>query len=132
MLLCDSTNLRPYKTVDTVEMTTSHSTNETEPETRSTKAEETTYHIQEDESVTEAVVRAVCSVTESDQMGLEPIYSVVDPDALNVLFGSGSDPSRRTDGVVAFEYVGRHVRITSENTVKVSGTPPDENVPNRV
>lgn len=114
-------------------MTDSNSTNETDPETRSTKAEETTYHIQEDESVTEAVVRAVCSVTESDQMGLEPIYSVVDPDALNVLFGSnGSDHSRRTDGVVAFEYVGRHVQITSENTVKVSGTPPDENVPNRV
>lgn len=114
-------------------MTDLNSKNETKPVTSSTKVEETTYHIQENESVTEAVVRAVCSVTDSDQTGLEPIYSVVDPDALNVLFGSnGSDHSRLSDGVVAFEYVGRQVRITSGNTVKVSGTPPDENVPNQL
>lgn len=133
MRFCYSTKLYPYNTVDTVEMTASYSTNETEAQTPSTKVGKTTYHLQEDESVTEAVVRAVCSGTESDQSDLPPLYSVVDTDALNVLFTpNGRGRSRLTDGVVAFRYAGKQVEITSENTVKISEIPVEENVPTRL
>lgn len=89
-------------------------------ETDGQRDERATYHVRNDESVTEAVVRAVSSVMRSEQTELEPLYSAVDTDALNELFPTReSRKSRRTNGVVAFNYAGNRVQVTSSGSIKV-------------
>ena len=89
-------------------------------ETDGQQGEGVTYHVQNEESVTEAVVRAVSSVMHIGQTELEPLYSVVDTDALNTLFPTRkSRKSRRTPGVVAFNYAGNHVQVTSSGRIEV-------------
>ena len=89
--------------------------------TRGPQGEETTYHVRRDESVAEAVVRVVSSVTQTEQTGLEPLYSKVDPDALNALFTSPENGvPRPTDGVVAFDYAGNHIEITADGTINIT------------
>ncbi|WP_435181474.1 HalOD1 output domain-containing protein [Halorussus sp. AFM4] len=93
------------------------------------EGKKSTYYIQEDESVTEAVVRGVCSVTQSDQTGLAPLYSIIETDALNTLFSSDvNGHSRLTDGVVAFKYAGNHIRVSSDGSVIISENSPVDNV----
>lgn len=93
------------------------------------KEGKTKYYVQNDESVTEAVIRAVRSVTQPGQTRLEPLYSSVDPDALNALFVSlETGESRCSDGVVAFDYAGKHIQATSEGTIKIKQGGSDEQV----
>ena len=60
--------------------------------------------------------------TLSDELGIDPLemqplYEVVDPDALDALFSSVSD--RGTSVTVTFEYCGHAVTVTSEGTVTI-------------
>ena len=101
-------------------------------ETDRRQDEGATYHVQNDESVTEAVVRAVSSVMHAGQTELEPLYSVVDTDALNTLFPTReSRKSRRTPGIVAFNYAGNHVQVTSSGCIKVKRGASKERTPTR-
>lgn len=50
-----------------------------------------------------------------------PLYEVIDPDALNRLFGATPDGVPRSDGCVKFTYAGYEVRVTSEGEVEVEG-----------
>ena len=73
---------------------------------------EATLH--EQETVTEAVVDAVAEEAGVSPLELEPIATVVDPDALNALFGEGRD------GVsVEFEYGEYLVGVTDGVDVTV-------------
>lgn len=82
----------------------------------------TTYRIEDDETVTEAVVRAVSSETRSSRFELPPLYSVIDPEALDDLFASPIGNVRRTTGTVAFEYCGRQVRVQANDTVQIGNS----------
>jgi hypothetical protein len=91
-----------------------------------------TYDISAAESASEAVVAAVATVSdvepasESDrsretiaELALDPLYSVVDPDALDAMFRPG-----RTDGSgavsrVSFPYHGHDVTVHGEGRVDV-------------
>jgi hypothetical protein len=73
---------------------------------------------QEQETVTEAVIDAVAREAGVSPLQLEPIASVVDPDALNGLFGDGRGGVR-----VEFEYSGYHVCLTDD--LEVAVTPED-------
>jgi len=91
-----------------------------------------TYHISAAESASEAVVAAVAAVSndqpssDSDgpgetmaELALDPLYSVVDPDALDAIFRP-----RRTDGSgavdeVSFPYHGHDVTVHGEGRVDV-------------
>jgi hypothetical protein len=79
-----------------------------------------TYQIGADESVTEAVVTAVSSATNAGKTDLRPLYTAIDPDALDAFFGSrrGGTP-RAGDGTIAFEYEGHDVRVGSDGRVVV-------------
>lgn len=79
------------------------------------------YRIRESETVTEAVVRAVCAETGSDPTRLDPLYSVIDPEALNALFSDrDGGGSQRAHASVAFDYCGRQIVISASGTVRVS------------
>ncbi|WP_254270867.1 HalOD1 output domain-containing protein [Halorussus aquaticus] len=78
----------------------------------------TTYCVQEGESVTEAVVRAVSAEKDSRPAELESLYSVIETDALNALFGPQLSGNRRmANGAVAFEYSGCEIRVTHDGEV---------------
>ncbi len=68
-----------------------------------------------DAAVSARVVKEVSAATATPVEDLPPLYHVVDPDALDVLF-SGCD----TDGSVEFQYAGRTVTVFADRSVTVS------------
>lgn len=58
-----------------------------------------------------AVVLAVAAADDDDPTAMEPLYDVVDPDALNALFDRPNAPRARVDARFAFEYRGYRVAL---------------------
>ncbi|RLM89078.1 HalOD1 output domain-containing protein [Haloarcula sp. Atlit-7R] len=82
-----------------------------------------TYHVQFDASrdggASHAVVTALAAVTGNGPTEIEPLYDVVDPDALDALFQHGSDDSK--SGIaVSFELDGSDVTVYSTGEVVAS------------
>jgi hypothetical protein len=71
-----------------------------------------TYELDETESPSAAVVRAVASFTDSHEHDLEPLYEAVDPDALDALFEGGPDGETADGRSVRFRFAGCRVRVT--------------------
>jgi len=72
------------------------------------------------ETTTEAVVKAISRVLDVAETELEPIYTVINPDALDSLFGPREDgTSLDGDGYVTFGYDDHRVRVVSDGTVVV-------------
>lgn len=69
----------------------------------------------EQQTVTEAVVDAVAAAAGVSPLQLEPIATVVDPDALNAVFRDGE-----TGVHVEFEYSGYVVSVTDGTDVSVT------------
>ena len=64
------------------------------------------------------VVNRVRQHEDTEPEDLVPLYEVIDPDALNMLFSSRRDgSSRSTTGAVTFQYCGFQVTVTSEHAV---------------
>lgn len=70
------------------------------------------------DSVAESVVTAVSALTGTDPMELEPLYDVVDVDALDDLFAPKANGSPRSGGTISFTYCG--CRVTVENSEQVT------------
>lgn len=62
------------------------------------------YEIGAGESVSTAVVRAVSAVEGRDPGSLRPLVDVLDPDALDILFGPRDDGTPRPGGRLTFVY----------------------------
>lgn len=89
-----------------------------------------TYEVASDQPVSEAVVAAVAEHVRRESNGpdhsvgtgypFEPLYEVVDPDALDRLFG----PTRRTPadrcGRVTFSYGGHEVTVNSSGLIQLA------------
>ncbi|ELY78529.1 HalOD1 output domain-containing protein [Natrinema pallidum] len=69
------------------------------------------------DSISLRVVEALADATNTDAHELEPLYNVVDPEALDQLFQSGST----ADVSVEFEYHGVLVAVRSDGTVTIDG-----------
>lgn len=69
------------------------------------------YEIRADESVSMAVVRAVCAVENRQAQSLLPLVNVLDTDALDILFSSRYDGTARTGGRLSFVYSNCYVTI---------------------
>lgn len=79
----------------------------------------------------QAVVEAVASAEgiSPDELRppeYEPLHAVVDPDALDALFGSYADGRPRPGGTVAFEFCGYDVTVDGSGAVSIEERPPDE------
>lgn len=74
-----------------------------------------TYELEPDEPVTDGVIEAVSEVYDLEPTSLEPLYSVLDPDALDALFKPG-DSSNLT---VEFRYNGCEVQVTSDRNIVI-------------
>ena len=74
-----------------------------------------------DSSVATAVVEAVATESGRDPQELEPLYGVVDPDALETFFDAGSGGSRSPRRVV-FTYEGYEVAVSGDDRIEVTRT----------
>lgn len=62
----------------------------------------------------EAVIGALFEVSRIDPLDAEPLYDVVDPDALDSLFSPTRYSRRGITGSVHFDYLGYHVVIEAD------------------
>ena len=78
------------------------------------------YEANDDESITVAVTTALSAAFQTDRSELDPLYTVVDPDALNSLFDKREDGTPRgCDGHIAFDYGPYCVRVEADGTAVV-------------
>lgn len=63
--------------------------------------------------ISERVVRAVATYTDTDPLELPPLYDAIDPDALNALV------SELSGGGLSFQYAGHSVTVESSSTIQV-------------
>lgn len=73
-----------------------------------------TRSVRDSEAVTEAVVRVVADEKGVSPLELEPLGAAINPDALNALFGDGSE-----DVTVEFAYQGLCVGVTAEGRITI-------------
>lgn len=78
----------------------------------STETDDRTYYFKSgDGKLSRSIIDAVAYVTGKDPLDLEPLYDVVDVDALNALF------DQRLDGQVSFEMEGLEVTVTGSEEI---------------
>lgn len=77
------------------------------------------YHAQHDwtsnDSFTVTIVKALAVVTGTEPVEMEPLHSVVDPDALDAALSSGKEAGVR----VEFEYAEQSVTVTGSGEVLI-------------
>lgn len=72
------------------------------------------------EKPSELIVDLIADLEGVDPVELSsPLYSVIDPDALDALFQSSNGNSTETPGYVQFEYYGYEIRVQSDNEVAI-------------
>lgn len=71
------------------------------------------FEIESEEPVSMAVVRAISAAEGRDPQSAPPLTTVVDPDALDLLFAPRHDGAPRPGGSVSFVYSDH--RVTVEN-----------------
>ena len=90
--------------------------------------ETNTYYYQQDwsrEAPSDAVTDVVARVLETDAKELEPLYTAIDPDGLDLVFEPRPGRRRRDSDVeVSFRFDGCTVTIARDGEIRVR--PPDE------
>ncbi|MFO7925494.1 MAG: HalOD1 output domain-containing protein [Halobacteriota archaeon] len=86
------------------------------------------YEIEAGESISTAVARAVSAVEGCEPRSLRPLAEVLDPDALDTLFGSRADGTSRSGGHLTFVY--SKCRITVDNGEYLTLQPIDPRICN--
>lgn len=71
------------------------------------------YELDADERLSTAVVRAVSAVEDRKPLDLPPLAGVLDPDALDMLFGINGIGKPKSGGRISFIY--SQTRVTIEN-----------------
>lgn len=65
-----------------------------------------------------AVIHAEAVATDSDPLEVPPLYSAVDPDALNDLLARTQNGQLRGTGAVTFEFNGHRIAVESHGVVE--------------
>lgn len=66
-----------------------------------------------------AIVRAIANVSNTPAEDLDPLYDVVDPDALNGIFAPHADGRERVAGGLWFYYSGYRVIVYPDGEIKM-------------
>lgn len=70
--------------------------------------------------LSQRVITEVAKELDADPLEIEPLYNVIDPDALNQLFESPARQGTRRSGQVTFTLAGCEVSVHSEGSVEVT------------
>ncbi|WP_433634043.1 HalOD1 output domain-containing protein [Halomicrococcus sp. NG-SE-24] len=65
-----------------------------------------------------AIVTHIAAKKDIDPTTLDPLYDVINPEALEALFAPQFDGTPRTDGRIVFAYSGYRVTVTSEDDIE--------------
>ena len=68
----------------------------------------------------EAVVATVTEAKDEDVTDLPPLFSKIDPDALNTIFATTLSGEHHCDGCITFEYAECQISVNSCGKVAVS------------
>jgi Halobacterial output domain 1 len=71
------------------------------------------------DSLSTHVLTTVADAKECTPDDLEPLYNVINPEALDELFAPRTNGTMRANGSVSFQYDGYWVTVTSENDVEL-------------
>lgn len=71
------------------------------------------------------IVRAVSAVTGKPASELTPLFTVVDPDALDALFRPLSAACPRNDGTVSFPFEGTWVSVCASGDITIAAPKAD-------
>jgi hypothetical protein len=84
------------------------------------------------EDVSAEIIAAVADATDRDPSAVQPLYTVIDPDALDALFSYGQ--STAWSGTLSFELDGHRVSVdhTGEITVDLASAPEGDGEPEDV
>lgn len=78
------------------------------------------YRWNADTNASDAIVTAIAETEGVDPLEMDPLYDVLDPDALDGLFGSRTDGTPRRGGVcVEFRLNGYTVSLSSDRRIHV-------------
>ncbi|MCU4926889.1 hypothetical protein OB905_13015 [Halobacteria archaeon AArc-dxtr1] len=80
---------------------------------------ETMFTPTESAPVSQRVVHAVATETDTDPLELEPLFGVVDPESLDSLFEPTSGGATRSTGTIRFEYEDCEVTVDADGSVDV-------------
>lgn len=69
---------------------------------------------------------AIASITDEDPLELEPLFDVIDPDALDSLFVPTTSGESRGDGSVSFTFHGFDVEVKSYGLIEIEPAETDE------
>lgn len=90
------------------------------------------YDVPASESLSEGVIAAVSAASNASpipeahadaadgERTLDPLYTAIDPEALDSVFRTTGDDADRTRGRVAFQYHGYEVTVHSDERISVS------------
>lgn len=79
--------------------------------------------LQVTDTISSEVIFAVAKATGQDPVQMEPLNSVIDPDALDKLFQTSVGGSPRTGGRVSFTMEGCEVTVRASGEVVVTAPP---------
>lgn len=82
---------------------------------------EATSGIDQNDSLSEAVVEAVADAEGVEPTELQPLYDVIDPDALDSLFRPQFDGRHPSRGEITFRYHGYVVHVDDAGRVSLGG-----------
>lgn len=80
-----------------------------------------TFQFDDSDSAADTVVRALAELRGVDEMDIDPLYEVIDPDALNALFTRSRDVDR-DDVTVSFRLDEFWIELQSEDSVRIIRT----------
>jgi hypothetical protein len=84
-----------------------------------------TYRVEFDpgaDSASEVVISAVSSASGTGPVELPPLYSTIDPEALDTLFAPTIAGRERRNGAITFEFAGHVITARAGGTVEVEPT----------
>ncbi|WP_137284939.1 HalOD1 output domain-containing protein [Halorussus salinisoli] len=78
-----------------------------------------TYEVDGSERLSEGVVAAVSTVSDTDPAEMDPLAETIDPDALNSLFAAQHDGTPRAVGNARFSFFDYDIVVSSDGRISV-------------
>ena len=72
----------------------------------------------QDEPLERRIITHVAAQKNVNPTTLAPLYTVINPDALETLFAPQIDGTPRPGGQIQFDYSGYHITVTSEGDIQ--------------
>ncbi len=72
-----------------------------------------------DKSISTVIAETIARHKDVDPVDLDPLYTTIDPEALDALFAPLNNGKARASGQIRFTHAGYKVTVTSDRTVDV-------------